>query len=207
MREEFQNIGFSDSAKSAECLAVIVGDDADALAPALADALQYAADPTTVLVRMDRYFEMCINPRTERALMAAMPRYTEMLVAIFDQSHYLTDIVCRNPEFVSWLWEEASLDAAVSRGQQEEELRRQIAAFDNFGSRAASMRRFKRREFLRVAVRDIFVHSPLQSLIEDMSNLADAMVAVAYECAYTEVSARYGVPQVEHGEEKAAFSV
>ncbi|MFO7973219.1 MAG: bifunctional [glutamate--ammonia ligase]-adenylyl-L-tyrosine phosphorylase/[glutamate--ammonia-ligase] adenylyltransferase, partial [Candidatus Hydrogenedentota bacterium] len=149
----------------------------------------------------------CINPRTERALMAAMPRYTEMLVAIFDQSHYLTDIVCRNPEFVSWLWEEASLDEAVFRGQQEEALRRQIAAFDNFASRAASMRRFKRREFLRVAVRDIFVHSPLRSLVEDMSNLADAMVAVAYECAYTEVSARYGVPQVEHGEEKAAFSV
>ena len=207
MREAFQNIAFSDPGKAFECLAAILGEDESSLAPALADALQYAADPTTVVVRLDRYFEMCINARTERELMAAMPRYAEMLVTIFDQSHYLTDIVCRNPEFVSWLWEEACLDNAVPREHQEEELRRQIGAFDTFSSQAASMRRFKRREFLRIAVRDVFVHGPLRSLVEDLSNLADAMVEVAYECAYKEISTRYGIPQEEGSGKKGVFSV
>lgn len=207
MREEFQDIVFSEPVKASECLTAILGDGEPALAPALADGLRYAADPTAVVVRMDRYFEMCINPRTERALMAAMPRYAELLVTIFDQSQYLTDIVCRNPEYVSWLWEEASLDKAVFREHQEEGLRRQIAAFDAFPAQAASMRRFKRREFLRIAVRDIFVHRPLVSLVEDMSNLADATVAVALECAESGVAARYGTPRSGHSGDTATFAV
>jgi len=60
---------------------------------------------------------------------------------------------------------------------------------------------------LRIAVRDIFVHGSLGSLVEDMSNLADAMVTVAYECAYREISARYGVPQSEQGGKEAVFTV
>jgi len=207
MREEFQNIEFSDPGKAAECLTAILGDDETALAPALAEALRNAADPTTVVVRMDRYFEMCLNPRTDRALMAAMRRYAEMLVAIFDQSQYLTDIVCRNPEFVSWLWEEAGLDHAVPREHLEDALRRQIAAFDASPSQAASMRRFKRREFLRIALRDIFAHKSLVSLVEDMSNLADATVAVAVECAQHGVSARYGTPRAAQGGHDATFVV
>ena len=207
MRDEFKHIAFNDAGKAAECISAILGDNEPALAPALADALAHAADPTTVVVRMDRYFETCMNPRTERALMAAMPRYTEMLVAIFDQSHYLTDIVCRNPEFVSWLWEEAPLDRAVSRAQQEEALRRQIDAFDAFAPRAASVRRFKRREFLRIAVRDIFMHGPLGSLVEDMSNLADATVAVALASSYPEMTARYGLPRSQRTKDEATFAV
>ena len=207
MREEFLNIDFCEPGKASECLTAILGEDESSLAPALAEALRNAADPTAAVVRMDRYFEMCINPRTERALMSATPRYTEMLVTIFDQSHYLTDIVCRNPEFVSWLWEEASLDAAVPRAQVEKELRRQLAAFDAFPGQAASMRRFKRREFLRIAVRDIFAHRPLASLVEDMSNLADATVCVALECAQCEVSARYGKPRSGGSGDEATFVV
>ena len=123
------------------------------------------------------------------------------------EMQYLTDIVCRNPEFVSWLWEEAPLESAVPCARQEETLRRQLAAFDAFDARAASVRRFKRREFLRIAVRDIFMHSPLGSLVEDMSNLADATAAVALESAHLEMTARYGVPRSQHTGDEASFAV
>ena len=169
-------------------------------------ALHESGAPETALVRLQRYLEVSRTPHTELDLMDATLRYARMLVTILGQSHYLTDILCRNPEYMSWLWEEAELERARSRHEMVRELLRTLENFDAFDARCQALRRFKRREILRIATRDVFVHVPLASLTEDLSNLADATLEAAYQSARHDLEPRYGKPFCADGITECGFS-
>ncbi|MCC6696794.1 MAG: bifunctional [glutamate--ammonia ligase]-adenylyl-L-tyrosine phosphorylase/[glutamate--ammonia-ligase] adenylyltransferase [Candidatus Hydrogenedentes bacterium] len=175
------------------------------LATHLRAALQECGAPETALVRLQRYLEVSRTPHAELDLMDATLRYTRMLLTILGQSHYLTDILCRNPEYMSWLWEEAELENARSRDELVRELLRMLANFDAFDARCQALRRFKRREILRIATRDIFIHVPLASLTEDLSNLAEATLEAAYQSAHRDLEPRFGNPMCASGTAECGF--
>lgn len=162
-------------------------------------AMCRAWDPDTALVRLERYLDASFDPAMDLRLMHEAPSYAVTLVTILDQSHYLTDILCRNSQFMLWLWQEAELDKARNRGECLEELLGQIAAFDRFEPQCQSLRRYKRREFLRIAARDIVRHKSLASVTEDLSNLADASIETALTIARPELLRRYGEPRQADG--------
>jgi glutamate-ammonia-ligase adenylyltransferase len=195
MHRAFKDICFRDREQAAQFLAEILDGARPGLAEALADALSETSDPSAVLVGMKRFLEAGVSPRVELDHMGAAPRYAHLLCTIFDQSHYLTDIVCRNPEYALWLWLEAPLDRARTREETSEELSRQVAVFNSFDARRQSMRRFKRREVLRIAARDVVEHVSLESLVEDLSNLADAVLEAALRCAQDALLPRFGTPR------------
>ncbi|HOZ47987.1 MAG TPA: bifunctional [glutamate--ammonia ligase]-adenylyl-L-tyrosine phosphorylase/[glutamate--ammonia-ligase] adenylyltransferase [Candidatus Hydrogenedentes bacterium] len=194
MHPSFERIPFREPAKAAKDLDTILEGDTGSLEEGLAEAIRDVADPDSVLVRMERFLCAAATPQIQRDLMCSTPRYLHLLCTIFDQSHYLTDIVLRNPGYTLWLWEEAPLGRAMTREEVVAELGVQVAAFDTFGARCASLRRFKRREFLRIATRDIFEYEPLASITEDLSNLADAMLDVAIRCGEDDLRGRFGEP-------------
>lgn len=197
MRKEFEHIRFEDGEQSARRIESLLAGADGLFAETLSAALAQAAEPDTVLVRLERFLDATFSPQTQRDLMAAMPRYLELIVTLFDQSHYLTDIACRNPEFMTWLWQEAELDRTRTRNEMVDELLQQMRAFDSFEARCASMRRYKRREFLRIAARDVFAHAPLPGLVKDLTNLAEAGLAAAIEAGEEELHRRYGRPRAE----------
>lgn len=173
----------------------------------LVNALKETANPDAALVRLERYLESSRSPAIDFDLIGAAPRYAQMLLTVLDQSYYLTDIVCRNPEYMLWLWEEAELRNAPAREELVTQLLAQVRAFDSMDARWKSLRRFKRREFLRIAVRDIFAHAPLQSVTLDLSNLADACLEAATETAIAALENRYGKPLASHNGDPATFVV
>jgi glutamate-ammonia-ligase adenylyltransferase len=207
MRPEFDHILFDDPERASKFLDRIIRDDHPRLAKHLADALNECGDATTALIRLERYLEVTLTPRAEVDLMDATLRYARLLLRILAQSHYLTDIVCRNPEFVSWLWEEADLEHARPREDMIHELLRVLENFAAFDARCQALRRFKRREILRIATRDIFAHVSLTSLTEDLSNLADATLEAAYQSARRDLEPRFGVPLCKDGATECGFVV
>lgn len=195
MHDAFEGIAFRDADQAEQLLSEILEMGAPGLAQVLAEALRPVSDPSTVLVRMKRYLEAGANPRMDLNHMAAAPRYAHLLCTVFDQSHYLTDIVCRNPEYALWLWLEAPLETARSRDDLFDELWRQVSVFGSFEARCQSMRRFARREILRIATRDIVAYVPLESSTEDLTNLAGAMLEVALRAAREALGPRFGEPR------------
>jgi [glutamine synthetase] adenylyltransferase / [glutamine synthetase]-adenylyl-L-tyrosine phosphorylase len=197
MRKEFEQVQFRDAAQIERTIKWLVGERRPHLADHLAQALAEAADPDTALVRLQRYLDASPGPNNALDLMDAAPRFAQMLVTVLDQSHYLTDIVCRNPEYVFWLWEEVDLDTARSRDDLLDELSRQEAVFPGFEARCEALRRFKRREILRIATRDIYAHVSVESLTQDLSNLAEATLEAALSGALPELLERYGRPEMD----------
>jgi glutamate-ammonia-ligase adenylyltransferase len=100
----------------------------------------------------------------------------------------------QNPEHLSWLARERS-DARV---RTTEELRESLARFALTHTQVSpqvQLARFRRRELLRVYLRDIRRASTLVETTEELSNLADAALVHALSLGRQELENLYGAPQ------------
>src|SRR5512138_1542374 len=77
-------------------IASLFGTSFDVIAPHLETALASAADPQRSLVYLERLLE-----KRDNSILADLvknPRVIESLVTIFSGSHFLTEILLRNPQ-------------------------------------------------------------------------------------------------------------
>ncbi|NIA13640.1 MAG: bifunctional [glutamate--ammonia ligase]-adenylyl-L-tyrosine phosphorylase/[glutamate--ammonia-ligase] adenylyltransferase [Nitrospiraceae bacterium] len=194
MTNEFANVAFEDPQAAEQRLGAILTPEHPELTAHLADALAHCAGPGAALLGLDRFLEAAAEPDEERRRMAAESRYTHLLCTIFDQSQMLTDIVCRHPQYMQWLWEEADLENALPRERMIAEMYEWAAGCPTSEEGGLAMRRFRQREILRIAVRDIYCAASLVSLTEDLSNLADAALETATRITYPDLERRFGKP-------------
>lgn len=194
---DFEGLGFKDRARARSQIEALLEPERQGLALHLKGALEEAADPERVLVRLEHFLEACDDGPLLLDAMAQDREYTRLLCRIFDHSQYLTDLVCRTPEYITWLWVEGQIDPVLCRENILDELRHHVGSFPTFASQCEAMRRFKRREILRIGARDIFGHAPIESVTEDLTNLADAMLEVALEKARDDLAERYGTPMAD----------
>jgi glutamate-ammonia-ligase adenylyltransferase len=64
----------------------------------------------------------------------------------------------------------------------------------------AALRRWRKREMVRIAWRDLAGWAPLEETLTDLSAFADAAIAAAQHYAYQTLVERYGVPRSAEGE-------
>jgi len=207
MSDGIADIPFAEPARAEASLDAIFEEAPPELRASLLDALRVCGDPDTTLTRLERYLEACISAHTTLALMAGARRHLDMAITLLSQSHYLTDVVCRNPEYMLWLREEGALETTPARSVLREELLAEVRAAASFDARCKVLRRFHRRQILRIAARDLCVHAPLRAVTEDLSNLADAVLAAALESGETDLAAQFGNPQCRDGDGEASFAV
>ncbi len=164
------------------------------LAPTLLDILSTTPDPDAALVGFCRY----VGARTPRAgfvrQLAADPRLLDILMQILGTSPFLSEILIRNPEYLYWLRQR--LDAAPPDSVDfEMELDRRLDAAQSVEQQVNALKRFQRREMLRVAARDLFGMLNRESLTTtttQLSDLADTLVDRTLRIAAAEAAGRQG---------------
>lgn len=194
MHQEFQNIPFEDPEQAEQGIAAILDRGGSEFAGLLASELRAASNPDRALLGLGRYLEGCFSSETELALMTQSPKYLRLLITVFSQSHFLSVILFRHPEYASWLWAEAELKRARGTEEMLGDLLGRKGCFDSFDDCFRALRRFRQREILRIAVRDIVEYAPVASVTEDLANLADTAMAAALLGAGMELKERFGVP-------------
>ena len=199
MTDEFANVAFEDPRAAKRRLDTILTPEHPKLAAHLADALVRCAEPDVALLGFDRFLEAVAEPDEERQRMAAELQYARLVCTIFDQSQMLTDIVCRHPQYMQWLWEDADLENALPRERMIAEMHGWAAECPTAEQGGLAMRRFRQREILRIAVRDIYRGASVVSLTEDLSNLADAALETAIRITYPDLERRFGKPMWSDG--------
>lgn len=121
------------------------------------------------------------------------------LLTIFSYSRFLADMLVREPELI--LWVDRSTPARVSpldRIKQPEDLHEEFARFaaTSFDSPASVViARFKRREYLRITLRDVLGVATLGETTVELSQLADVLLENALRIAARKLESDYGVPQ------------
>jgi glutamate-ammonia-ligase adenylyltransferase len=109
-------------------------------------------------------------------------------------SPLLATTLLQNPEYLWWLARKR-VDSGV-RGKDE--LVESLARFSLTNSQVEPQvlySRFRRRELIRIYLRDIRGLATIAEITEEISNLADAILEAALKEARREMDNRYGLPQ------------
>jgi glutamate-ammonia-ligase adenylyltransferase len=130
----------------------------------------------------------------------------QWLVAVFSFSHFLSEELLRNPQ---WLLEIADIHRTFTAGEYSSRLAQFRAERVN-DSPAYSLALFRRKELLRIVLRDVLGHASLDQLTQELSNLADAILDHALHVVIADLQTRFGVPRsndTSQGDSNCVFTV
>ena len=141
-------------------------------------------DRDMALLNLGRFAESTISPSRFLDSIYLEPPPCHLLVLIFSCSQYLTDILIRNPGYLSWLIEGGVLDMPKSYSSYMRELRDHIAPFEDHRRRINSIKRYRRREMLRIGSRDLLGLAGVEEVTAELSLLTDAIVEIVSRLSF-----------------------
>jgi glutamate-ammonia-ligase adenylyltransferase len=156
------------------------------------------ADPDMAINNLERFIAASRNPMAAAALFERDPDALPNLLQIFTTSQYLSDLLVADKEAYDLL--RMTEGEPVSRAGLVEEITSEVRALGNYAEVLASLRRFKRRETLRIAYGDIVRNQPVETVARQISYLADAIVEAAVDFARRHLEPQYGTPRRPDGE-------
>lgn len=137
--------------------------------------------------------------------LARTPFALQTLVTLFSQSNFLGDEVLRDPSIL----EQMIADGDLARGRTTEDFADRLEillASGNGQPMSHLLALFRRRELLRIVLRDVQGAATLGETTAEISSLADAILDVAYRQVKAGLFARHGIPRLANGQ-VAGFSV
>lgn len=164
------------------------------LLPDLLDAVADTADPDQALTHWERFLQTAGNRVQLLQYLASARRMLDMLSTLFGNSPYLAQTLIRDPVLVYWLAEEQVLTRRPSRHDLECALAAMLRNVTAQELKLDAVRRFKRREMLRVGVRDLLRLTSVPDTTKALSELASVTIQAAYEIVEGDLQRRYGTP-------------
>lgn len=198
--------GFSFAARSATNLRLLAYIfPADGLTAIVTAALK-TAQPDMALNGLERISS--VLPREELLEICTKRTRVAQLITICGASPFLITIICRDPSALLLLFTARKIELRRDMDDMLSVLRA-VTANADYAEIFSILRRFKYREILRIAARDLNGLAPLEEVTAELSDLAAACVQVAYEKAREKLIAEHGRPmmETETGEREAELTV
>jgi glutamate-ammonia-ligase adenylyltransferase len=161
--------------------------------PILMESISRTADPDQALNHWERLLANVARTSFLNYL-ASSPRMLDLLSIIFGNSDALAFTLIRDPTLVYWLAEKEVLSGAPSRKGLDDALRTQIGHLTAKELKLDALRRFRRREMLRIGVRDLLRIATVPETTASLSDLACALIQAAYEIVEVDLRRQYGTP-------------
>jgi len=162
------------------------------LASTLLALLAESPDPDSALILFDRLVNECSAETIH--LLERHHTLVHYAVVVFGHSLFLGDTLIQNPDLLQGLLRDRNLNRSFSREDFQQNLAR-------FRSRSFQtdlsllLARFKRREYVRILLRDAMKIAPLAETTAEISALADVLLEEALREAVGHLRARYSPAQ------------
>src|SRR5215475_513852 len=196
--------GFKEPAKADANLQTLA-DDAPArlsLADILEDLLDnvsQAADPDQALNYFERFARATASKIHLFSYLKDSPRTLEILARTFGGSPYMAEILIRDPHYLYWVTDPQILHSVRKKREIERELARALKTIADERKRLDYLRILKRRETLRIGVRDLLRLCSVEETLADLSNLAETLISAAHRICSSALSGEYGVSRKAFG--------
>lgn len=161
--------------------------------PILMESIARTADPDQALNHWERMLAN-VSRTSFFDYLRTWPRMLDLLCVIFGSSDALAFTLIRDPTLVYWLAEEEVLSRSPTRKGMEEALRKSIEHLTSTELKLDALRRFRRREMLRIGVRDLVRLATIPETTASLSDLACLLIQAAYEIVDSDLKRHYGVP-------------
>jgi glutamate-ammonia-ligase adenylyltransferase len=159
--------------------------------------LPTCADPDMALNNLERFVARSRNPLSLGTLFERDPETLPILVRIFSTSQFLSDIVAAEPEAFELV--RLSQGMPYPRQALVDDILAEVTALESEPSILRALRRFKRREILRIAYGDIIGDQNIQTVTSQISYLADSILEAALFAADRHLRQHWGVPRLRDG--------
>jgi glutamate-ammonia-ligase adenylyltransferase len=158
----------------------------------LAEHLPALSDPDRALNNLERFVASARNPLSLGSLFERDPSALPVLLQIFSTSQHLSDVLVLDHESYDLL--RMTEGQPVRREILVAELASEIDGANDENTALLALRRFKRRETLRIAYGDIIRGQRLGLVTEQLSFLADSIVDAACRFARRRLEEKRGRP-------------
>ena len=142
------------------------------LAVLAGDELARQSDPDRALNNWERYVAALGAPGHHFRTLLRQPTRLELLIRIFATSQFLADALVRNPELFDWVTEPERL-------RRRRRLREVVRELDERPAWPPRLRTLRRRELLRIAIRDYCLQAPVTDVMGELSVVAEAFIDAA----------------------------
>ncbi|MBS1849679.1 MAG: hypothetical protein JST79_02105 [Acidobacteria bacterium] len=185
------SIQFQDAAAAAAALRRILPRLSDSLAAALPELLSESPDPDSALIFLERFLQQCSGSLQMFERNHALAHYA---LLVGGHSRYLSETLIQGPELLPALIKERNLDRSFSHEDFEQSLARfRTRGFESDIS--LLLARFKKREYIRIMLRDVLKLAPLAETTAEISALTDVLISDAWREAGSRLQRRFGSPQ------------
>lgn len=162
------------------------------LGPVLIAEIAKSGAPDQALFNLAN-FTHSIGGRTGfLTLLAEKPETMRLLITLFADSQFLTDLFLQRPELIDTL---IRVDLTrIDKGKDEmlAELRRHLGEAGDVESKLNALRRYKTEEFIRIGLHDLGGSVEFIPVLQQLSDLAEACLEAALELALADLSAKFG---------------
>ena len=179
-----KEVGFADWKTARTVLQQLELQDQQGLSaifPFLMAALGSAADPDRSLVNLERFagsYGAGLFCELKKK-----PRVIEILITLFSASPFLTEILLRTPDVLDLLNNRQSLTERKTIEQFQNEALSVSHSFETDDERLDALRRYQRRELLRIGTSDFLGLYDLRSVLSQLSRIAIGLVRVCLSMA------------------------
>lgn len=151
--------------------------------------LKEAANPDRALANLERLVQSASEPGDLLGRLARQPRTVEIVVSLFSGSQFLTEILMRHPEYLPLLADYRQLARPKTSEQFFTAVQASLAGECSLLHHLDALRRFQRRELLRIGTCDLLGLLDLAAVTEQLAHLADSLIQACAGLAAIESAA------------------
>ena len=195
MHSAFASIPFNEHSAAEANLAILETRLSPKLWAALPTLLAQVPSPDDALNFLERYLREA-PPSVTRHL-ESHPAALHYLLSLFSYSRFLSESLVQQPDLLLWL-DRRNPAEGLERRKSRDDLLEDCYRFSTMAyelSPAVLLARFKRREYLRITLRDVLNLATLADTVLELSDLADVLIERALRLCAQRLENAYGLPQ------------
>lgn len=194
---ELKNFGFEDVEKAWKTLGVLSAQAnfsrlLPGFFPALMELVSQSYNADLALTNFERFADKIHDKNYLYTFLTESPDLLHALITLFSGSQILTDTLLKEPSHFDWLKHPDILNKRRSKDALMRDFHEMSEGHSEDVPRL--LRRFKKREYIRIGLRDLLGKAEMQETVGDISNLADVCLQIAYDYADKECEKKYGIP-------------
>ncbi len=161
--------------------------------PDLLHAVSVTADPDRALCEWERYLDACHARSQAFGFLAHAPYVLQLLCVVFGNSPAMAETVIRDPMLLYWIEEERLLKFPPTSKRLRAALDESLDSVRTYERKQDTLRRFHRREMLRIGAWDLFHISSVRETVQSLTQLAEIVIHAAYRLVNEELRKQYGI--------------
>ena len=173
-------------------------------------AVSQTADPDQALNEWERFLEAG-NARTQVfSFLCQTPHILRLVCVLFGNSPAMAETLIRDPMLLYWLEDARVLKSRPNKKRLRMLLDENLSVVQTFERKLDVLRRFHRREMLRIGARDLFRVATVQETFQSLSWLAEIVIDATCHLIEERLQMKHGTPQHTDSQgklQKTRFSV